>query len=651
MLLAFALMILILFAWQKFFMPEPPKREQITEQVSGQAIPADGQTALTRLPDGQAPGQAFPIPDPEPIPEAISPEELAEAQDIVIESTHMAATFTTHGGRLASLRLPEYDSKLGGSVEIVPRNDEMQWPLALTFNDPQFGMKAENFIYDHAVYEPSDAVVRDLADGLRSCAGAVFPNLDAGEIGRQINDCLPETDADPDLRAAVISVAAESVTSSGGVESLSEQADLLESGKHLVFSRQLTSRIRLIKVFSFPPDTYSFDMHTVIVNTGAEPLELGRGNSSYSVVWTPGMDSAERQPKQDELQAIFLEKNKFDQEKISKFTPEGEKEGIFSGIMVSLGMREKNRNRLEFSEDLTWVGLKRKYFFLVLEPLHGLAGASLQALKVKNVKIEELAIELNMPPISLGPGEMSADTVRVSAGPMLVNVLESLGPDFDQIFNFGFFDFFGKILLSGLLWFNKYVQNYGLAIILLTVVTRVGLFPLNQKSYKSMKEMQAVQPLVAELKEKYKNNPQEMNKKMMSLYRDHKVNPLGGCLPMLFQMPIFIALFQALRNAVELRGAHFLWMADLSEPDRMFMITSTIPFNLLPLLVIVAMLLQQRMTPMAATGQSESQQKMMQFMPIFFGFIFYSMPAGLTVYFLVTTVLGLVQQYFVQKAG
>jgi YidC/Oxa1 family membrane protein insertase len=235
---------------------------------------------------------------------------------------------------------------------------------------------------------------------------------------------------------------------------------------------------------------------------------------------------------------------------------------------------------------------------------------------------------------------------------MLKDVLESLGPGFDQIINFGFFDYFGKFLLAALLWFNKYVQNYGIAIILLTIVVRVGLFPLNQKSYKSMKEMQSLQPLVNELREKYKKNPQEMNKRMMALYREHKVNPMGGCLPLAFQMPVFIALFQALRNAVELRGAHFLWITDLSEPDRLFTLTVPfdLPINLLPLLVIVAMLIQQKMTPVAG-GQSETQQKMMQYMPIIFGFLFYSMPSGLTVYFLISTVLGLVQQYFVQKAA
>jgi YidC/Oxa1 family membrane protein insertase len=650
MLLAITLTIVIVLVWQKYLMPPPPAPEQVAEQAIGQAIPADGQATPTDRPTDRFPDQAAPIPGREPIPEPVS-LDLSEASEIVIENEHIAATFTTHGGRLVSLRLTEYESKLGGPAEIVLPTEEDKRPLALTFIDSRFGMTSENFIYEYAEYNPTDTAVIELAEGLRSSAGAVFPQAEAAEIERQLDASLPKTDGAESLRAATIAVAARSVAAADSVDPLSARADALESGKSVVFSRQLTSRIKIIKAFTLPVGSYSFDMHTVIVNTGADRLDLGRGGPSYSISWAPGMDSAERIPQQDELQTVYLEQGKFDQEKVSGFTPVGEKEGIFGGLMVSIGMREKNRNSLKFSENLSWIGLKRKYFFVLLEPVSGLAGASLEALKVKNVEKAELDIRLDMPPISLAPGEMSADTVRVSAGPMLVEVLESLGPDFEQIFNFGFFDFFGKILLSGLLWFNKYVQNYGLAIILLTVVVRVGLFPLNQKSYKSMKEMQAVQPLVAELREKYKNNPQEMNKKMMELYREHKVNPLGGCLPMVFQMPIFIALFQALRNAVELRGAQFLWMADLSEPDRLFMITSSLPLNLLPLLVIVAMLVQQKMTPMAGGGQNEAQQKMMQFMPIFFGFIFYSMPAGLTVYFLVTTVLGLVQQYFVQKAA
>ena len=634
MLLAIALSIVIMVVWQKFLMPEQPRERQPTEQTSEQPLDV---APYVSTPGEPLAMQPIPVLEPVALPDELTFEEPAERAEVLVETARMAASFSTAGGRLTSLKLTEFKSKRGDDgdkVEIIPQNGEIipaggetQGPLALIFNDPNFGVPENEIIYHHKVYGPSDLILNKLAASLRACEGQVFPTAAPDQIGRQIDACLPRTEEDGDLRALTIAVAAEGVAATKSADSLIGLAQLLESGKLVVFSRQLTTRLRLIKAFAFPADGYSFDMHVVIRNTGDETLDLGHGRPSYSVSWAPGMETSERVVKYDQIQAVSLVERNFEQKALKKF-----------------------KEAKEYPETLEWVGLKRKYFFLLLEPMGELVSARIET---KDVDNENIQIVLNMAPLKLEPGASAAHTIRIHSGPMLGEVLESLGPGFGQLVNFGFFDFFGKILLAGLLWFNKYVQNYGLAIILLTVVVRVGLFPLNQKSYKSMKEMQALQPKMTELREKYKKNPQEMNKKTMELYRTHKVNPLGGCLPMLAQMPIFIALFQALRNAVELRGAHFLWMTDLSEPDRFFMITSPVefPVNLLPLFVIVAMLVQQKMTPMAAGGQNEAQQKMMQYMPIIFGFIFYNMPSGLNVYFLVTTVLGLVQQYFVQKTA
>jgi YidC/Oxa1 family membrane protein insertase len=649
MLLAIALSVVIMVVWQMFFPAPQPNRRQASEQVGDQtAEQVPGAAVFPDSSTGQSAGQdawpgEFPKASAPLSPELITIEEFADAQDIIVESDRLSAVFTTNGGRLVSLTLNEFDSKRGGKVEMIPPVQEgigggaaeNERPLSLTFNDPRFGVRTDDFIYDYKEYGPFDMAISSLAEGLRACSGQIFSEAETAEIARQIDACLPETSpgtspgANPDaeLRSFVVATAAEAVAEAGSAEILSERADILEGGRHLIFSRKLTTQIKLIKAFSFPSGEFSFDMSTIVHNIGDEPLDLGRGRSAYSVVWQPGMETSERTAKEDPIQAISFVDEKYEQKALKKF-----------------------KEARQYPNTLKWVGMKRKFFFLALEPRDGLVGATVHT---QDAKKGVLRIGLDMSPMRLEPGEVAADTIRICAGPMLGEVLDSLGPDFGQVVNFGFFDFFGKIMLSGLLWFNTYVKSYGLAIILLTVVVRVGLFPLNQKSYKSMKEMQAIQPLVTELREKYKDKPQEMNKKMMELYREHKVNPLGGCLPMVFQMPIFIALFQALRNAVELRGAQFLWIIDLSEPDRLYTITSPFNFslNLLPLLVIVAMLVQQKMTPMAAGGQNETQQKMMQYMPIFFGFIFYSMPSGLTVYFLITTVLGLVQQYFVQKAA
>jgi YidC/Oxa1 family membrane protein insertase len=586
LLIAIVLSMLIMLVWTKFFAPKlpvPPEKQAIEQQA---AVPGEEQPLQSPAEPGEAPAAEASVP----LDELVPSEELAEARDVVVETTHMVATFSTLGGRLVSLMLPEYDSKRGGHVELVPPSDDQQWPLGLTFHDSEFGARTENFVYEHRLYRPG------------STADA----------------------ADADMRALLTAVASEKTPAADAPAS--NQADLIAQSTLLVFSRQMTPRLRLVKAFVFPPDTYSFDMHVVVRNTGDASLDLGAGRSSYTIDWLPGIESSETNTKYDELVGVHLVEKNFGQKAIRKL-----------------------KETREFSENLTWIGLKRKYFFVAMEPLAGLLSATMEPLERK---AELVDIKLDMGPIRVQPGAAAAQSVRLSVGPMLKDVLTSLGPGFGQILNFGFFDLFAKPLVVALLWFNDYVQNYGLAIILLTIVVRVGLFPLNQKSYRSMKEMQALQPLVTELREKHKKNPQEMNKKMMELYRAHKVNPMGGCLPIAFQMPVFIALFQALKYAVELRGAHFLWIVDLSEPDRLF--TLTVPINLsvnlLPLLVIVAMLVQQKMTPMAG-AQSEGQQKMMQYMPVIFGFLFYSMPSGLTVYFLVSTVLGLVQQYFVQKAA
>ena len=171
-----------------------------------------------------------------------------------------------------------------------------------------------------------------------------------------------------------------------------------------------------------------------------------------------------------------------------------------------------------------------------------------------------------------------------------------------------------------------------------------------------MKEMQAIQPQVEKIRQDYKDNPQKMNKEIMELYRLHKVNPFGGCLPLILQMPIFLALYNALMRSIVLKGAKFLWIKDLSEPDKLLTLPINIPFlgnylNILPIIMAIGMFLQQKISSGKATGASAEQQKMMMIvMPIMFGFIFYSMPSGLVLYWLVNSMLMLAFQIKMSKA-
>lgn len=219
------------------------------------------------------------------------------------------------------------------------------------------------------------------------------------------------------------------------------------------------------------------------------------------------------------------------------------------------------------------------------------------------------------------------------------DTLIDYGHNLKRAVDFGFFGILAVPLLRALQFFYNLIPNYGIAIILLTLVVRTLTFPLQFKSFKSMKKMQVIQPELTKLKEKFKDDPQRMQKETMELFKREKANPLGGCLPLLLQMPIFFAFYKVLYAAVELVGAPFaFWIVDLSIKD---------PFYVLPVLMALSMFLQQKLTPTASADPT--QQKVMMFMPLIFGVIMKDLPAGLNLYIFVSTIFGVAQQLFVYK--
>lgn len=224
------------------------------------------------------------------------------------------------------------------------------------------------------------------------------------------------------------------------------------------------------------------------------------------------------------------------------------------------------------------------------------------------------------------------------AGPKAQSIIQQLDPEFSDLINFGFFSSIGKILLIVLKWFQNFVGNWGLSIIALTLLVRVLVLPFNIASYKSMKKMQKVNPLMQSLREKYKNDPQTLNREMMLLMKDQKVNPLGGCLPMLLQMPVLFALFQVLGQSIELYQAPFFgWIQDLSLKD---------PFYVLPVLMGATLFVQHKITP---NTMDPAQAKVMQFMPVIFSLMMISLPSGLTLYTFISTLFGILQQQFFMR--
>jgi YidC/Oxa1 family membrane protein insertase len=225
-------------------------------------------------------------------------------------------------------------------------------------------------------------------------------------------------------------------------------------------------------------------------------------------------------------------------------------------------------------------------------------------------------------------------------GPKEYDLLISLKTGLEESIEFGWFSFLAKPLLVVLNFFQRYLNNYGIAIVLITVIIKVIFYPLSTYSMKSMKEMQKIQPQMAALKGKYKNDKEKQNREMMDLYKRHKINPLSGCLPMVLQIPVFIALYEVLYVAIELRHTPlFLWITDLSAKD---------PYYVTPVIMGVTMFIQQKMTP---TTIDPTQAKMMLLMPVIFTFMFLSFPSGLVIYWLINNVLSIAQQYYIQRSA
>jgi YidC/Oxa1 family membrane protein insertase len=293
-----------------------------------------------------------------------------------------------------------------------------------------------------------------------------------------------------------------------------------------------------------------------------------------------------------------------------------------------------------YKEGLRWIAQEDKYFFASLIPLN-----SMEEVKVWKEKDT---------PIIAFRGRPDTNSFILYAGPKEYERLKALKVGLEHIIDFGFFSVVAVPLFWILKFFYKLLGNYGWAIVLLTLIVRIPFIPLVNKSQRAMKKMQEVQPKLAEIKEKYKKDPQRMQKEMMELYKKHKVNPMGGCLPILLQIPVFFALYKILLIAIELRGAPFiLWIKDLSAPDTLFgHIPSWFPLiggfavGPLPILMGITMIIQQKMTP---TSMDPTQNRIMMLMPIIFTFLFLNFASGLVLYWLMNNVFSIAQQFYVNR--
>ncbi|MCK5533934.1 membrane protein insertase YidC [bacterium] len=308
------------------------------------------------------------------------------------------------------------------------------------------------------------------------------------------------------------------------------------------------------------------------------------------------------------------------------------------GIRPLLFIEEKIEKKIKIKDDeikeykgkIKWIGIDNSYFLIALIPQEKIFSKA-------SIEIEE-----NIPQVKtntvfdLKPGETKNINLNIYLGPKEYNRLKKLGNNLEETIDFGFFGTIGKGVLFTLKFFYKITGNFGWSIVFLTMVLQVILLPLTMKSFKSMQSLKKIQPQINTLRENYKDDSKRLNVEMMNLYKTRKVNPFGGCLPMILQIPIFWALFTTLRNTVELRHAPFIfWIKDLSAYD---------PLYILPVLMGIVMFLQQKMTT-----TDPKQAKMVVFMPVIFVVLFLKFPAGLVLYWFVNNVLNLTMQLVIIK--
>ena len=295
--------------------------------------------------------------------------------------------------------------------------------------------------------------------------------------------------------------------------------------------------------------------------------------------------------------------------------------------------------------------IKSRHFSSILKP----SGRTFYSSHVEGYSKTDFGSYLLSDEITVNSGESWHDEFLLYIGPNRLDDMEPFG--LGRVVNFGKLDPICKLLIGGMELIYKVVRNYGLAIILLTVFINVLLMPLTKTSFMSMRRMQLVQPEMAKIREKHKGDSSKLNQEMMALYKKHKVNPMGGCFPMILQMPVFISLYVALSKSTELLGSKFLWIKNLAAPDNVHLPFS-LPYlgdsiHILPLVMMVAMVLQQKVStanmPQADPNMARQQKFMMILMPIFFGFIFYPMPSGLVIYWLTNTVVMTSYQGFLKK--
>ena len=457
--------------------------------------------------------------------------------------------------------------------------------------------------------------------------GAVFKSFVLKKYRENIEDDSPLLDMiNPDLSQGTVRIGFSGESLQGIDDAIfsanieKDSVDIKNKAREISFSWTSPKGVVVEKTYSFSPETYMISLDVAIKNGSDQAI---KDNLTISLLKTTSGDVS----RYGFEGPSALIDNDLEQVKIKKI----EKKDLYSG-------------------EIKWIAVQDRYFMSAMVPDEAVDA-------VMHLGLDDDKILKNtyvQPEQLINPDDQHVFRYKLFFGPKSMTVLKSVDYDLIKAVHFGMFDILAKPCVWIMNFIYDFIPNYGVAIIILTILTKILLWPLGNKSYKSMAEMKKIQPLMAEIKEKYKGDKKRMNEEMMGLYKTYKVNPVGGCLPMVVQIPVFFALYRMLYEAIELRHAPFFgWINDLSAPDRLFRFDFSIPFMQapygIPVLTIImgaTMFIQQKMSPPAG---DPTQAKMMMMMPIVFTVIFINFSSGLVLYWLVNNIISVAQQYYITK--
>ena len=379
----------------------------------------------------------------------------------------------------------------------------------------------------------------------------------------------------------------------------------------ILFTQKSVAPLHLEKKYRFHNDRYKIECELTLHNTGSAPI-----TGSPVLAWSAPL-------------SLHSGSGMF-----SGPAPVAEFAYHINGNVAKKDF-SKIKEPVTIEGDILWTAVEEKYFTAALIP------DSDKPAQIRLIRNDEQSVSYQMvyPVLTLQPGQLRSYRFSLYLGPKDIDILRQQGAQLEKTVVFGWFDVIARPLLVSLKFLYRFLGNYGLAIIILTVIIKILFWPLTHKSFSAMKDMQKLQPELAALKEKYKDNKEEFARQQLALYKKYKVNPLSGCLPTLVQIPVFIALYNALMYSIELRHAPFIsfWINDLSAKD---------PTYIAPLVMGLSMFIQQKMTP---TTADPAQAKMMLFMPVVFTVMFLSFPSGLVIYWLVNNLISIAQQVYINR--